>query len=169
MMIRNFRGKEPVLHDSVFVAESAEIIGNVRVDRDSSIWFNATIRADMNEINIGKGTSIQDNVVIHNDTSRIVEIGDNVSIGHGAVLHSCKIGNNVLIGMNATVLGGAEIGDNSIVGANALIAPGKRFGPANVITGTPGRIRREANDKDIKMIEENAAAYIKLMKEYKEQ
>ena len=166
-MIRNFRGKEPALHDSVFVAESAEVIGNVSVDRDSSIWFNATIRADMNEIDIGKGTSIQDNVVIHNDTTKMVEIGDYVSIGHGAVLHSCKIGNNVLIGMNATILEGAEIGDNSIVGANALIAPGKRFGPANVITGIPGRIRREANDKDIKMIEDNAASYIELMKEYK--
>lgn len=169
MMIRNFRGKKPALHDSVFVAESAEVIGDVRVDMDSSIWFNATIRADMNEINIGKGTSIQDNVVIHTDTSKMVEIGDYVSIGHAAVLHSCKIGNNVLIGMNATILEGAEIGDNSIVGANALVAPGKRYGPANVITGIPGRIRREANDKDIKMIEENAASYIELMKEYKEQ
>ncbi|WP_445474554.1 gamma carbonic anhydrase family protein [Methanococcoides methylutens] len=168
-MLLKFKDKEPIAAETAFIADSAEIIGDVTVGEDSSIWFNAVIRGDMDKIIIGKRTSIQDNSVIHTDPSTPTDIGDDVTVGHGAVLHSCRIGNNVLIGMNSTVLDGVEIGGNSIVGANALVPPGKKFPPNSVITGVPGKIRREATPEDVAMIRENAAEYVKLAAEYKNQ
>lgn len=166
-MITEFKSKNPSIHETAFVADSAEIIGDVEIGEYSSIWFNAVIRGDADEIHIGSRTSIQDNVVIHTDSPAKVEIGDNVTVGHGAVLHGCKIGNNVLVGMNSTVLDGAEIGDYSIVGANALVSPGKKFPSNSVIIGIPGRVQRETTDQDIVMIKENATSYVELMGEYK--
>ncbi|WP_440951938.1 gamma carbonic anhydrase family protein [Methanococcoides sp. FTZ1] len=168
-MLLKFRGKEPLISETAFVADSADIIGNVIVGEGSSIWFNAVIRGDLDRIHIGNRTSIQDNAMIHTDPPHGVEIGDDVSIGHGAVLHSCKIGNNVLIGMNSTVLCGVEIGENSIIGANALVPSGMIIPPNSVITGVPGRIRREVTPDDIAMINENAALYVELAAEYKKQ
>ncbi|SES69179.1 Carbonic anhydrase or acetyltransferase, isoleucine patch superfamily [Methanococcoides vulcani] len=168
-MLSKFKDKEPLVAETAFVADSAEIIGDVVVGDHSSIWFNAVIRGDMDRIQIGNRTSIQDNSVIHTDPPLKVEIGDDVTVGHGAVLHSCRIGNNVLIGMNSTVLDGVEIGENSIVGANALVPPGKKFPANSVITGVPGKVRREANPEDVSMIKENAAAYVELAAEYKKQ
>ncbi|WP_135612844.1 gamma carbonic anhydrase family protein [Methanococcoides sp. AM1] len=166
-MLSKFKDKVPLVDETAFVADSAEIIGDVVVGEHSSIWFNAVLRGDMDKIQIGKRTSIQDNSVIHTDPPLATEIGDDVTVGHGAVLHSCKIGNNVLIGMNSTVLDGVEIGENSIVGANALVPPGKKFPPNSVITGVPGKVRREATPEDVAMIRENAAEYVKLTAEYR--
>ena len=168
-MLLKFKDKEPIVAETAFIADSADIIGDVVVGENSSIWFNAVLRADMDRIKIGKRTSIQDNSVIHTDPSTPTEIGDDVTVGHGAVLHSCRIGNNVLIGMNSTVLDGVEIGENSIVGANALVPPGKKFPPNSVITGVPGKVRREATPEDAAMIRENAAEYVELAAEYKKQ
>ncbi|AKB85603.1 gamma carbonic anhydrase family protein [Methanococcoides methylutens] len=168
-MLLKFKDKEPIVAETAFIADSADIIGDVVVGENSSIWFNAVLRADMDRIKIGDRTSIQDNSVIHTDPSTPTEIGDDVTVGHGAVLHSCRIGNNVLIGMNSTVLDGVEIGENSIVGANALVPPGKKFPPNSVITGVPGKVRREATPEDAAMIRENAAEYVELAAEYKKQ
>ena len=166
-MIAEFKGKKPLISETAFVADSAEIIGDVEVGYNSSIWFNAVIRGDMDKIIIGNRSSIQDNVVIHSDSSSRVEVGDDVTVGHGAVLHGCKIRDNVIIGMNSTVLDNAEIGKNSIVGANALIPPGKKYPENIIITGVPGKVRRDATDQDVEMIKENAAEYVELMGEYK--
>ncbi|MGM0771090.1 MAG: gamma carbonic anhydrase family protein [Halobacteriota archaeon] len=166
-MILKFNDKEPIVAKTAFIADSADIIGNVIVGENSSIWFNAVLRADMDRIKIGNRTSIQDNSVIHTDPSTPTEIGNDVTVGHGAVLHSCRIGNNVLIGMNSTVLDGVEIGENSIVGANALVPPGKKFPPNSVITGVPGKLRREATPEDAAMIRKNAAEYVELVAKYK--
>jgi carbonic anhydrase/acetyltransferase-like protein (isoleucine patch superfamily) len=166
-MIIAFKGNTPLVSETAFVAGSAEIIGDVEVGEYSSVWFNAVVRGDMGKISIGKRTSIQDNVVIHPLLK--VEIGDNVSVGHGAVLHGCKIRNNVIIGMNSTVLDGSEIGENSIVGANALIPPGKTFPENSVITGVPGKVSREVTDQDIEIIQKNAAEYVDLVAEYKKE
>ncbi|NOQ47814.1 MAG: gamma carbonic anhydrase family protein [Methanococcoides sp.] len=168
-MLLKFRDKEPLIAETAFIADSADIIGNVIIGDGSSIWFNAVIRGDLDRIHIGNRTSIQDNAMIHTDPPFGVEIGDDVSVGHGAVLHSCKIGNNVLIGMNSTILFGVEIGENSIVGANALVPPGKKIPPNSVITGVPGKVRREATPEDVAMIKENAALYVELAAEYKMQ
>ena len=166
-MIREFMTKIPLISSTAFIADSSEIIGDVQIGEFSSVWFNAVIRGDMGKISIGDRTSIQDNVVIHTDPSMIMEIKDNVTVGHGAVLHGCRIGNNVMIGMNATVLNGAVIGDYSIIGANALVAPGKVFAERSVIMGIPGDFKRQITDREKEHIEENAASYVKLAKNYR--
>lgn len=164
-----FKGKNPKISETVFVADSADIIGDVEIESFSSIWFNAVIRGDHNKIQIGSRTSIQDGVVIHADPENEVQVGNNVSVGHGAVLHGCRIGNNVLIGMNSTVLNGAEIGENSIVGANALIPQGKKFPANSLIIGVPGTLKRETNEAEVEAIKENADEYVELAKEYREE
>ena len=168
-MIIEFRGKSPDISESAFIAGSADVIGDVYIEDESSVWFNAVIRGDVGKIRIGKRVSIQDNAAIHTDPPLEVIIGDGVTIGHGAVVHGCKVGENSLIGMNATILDGAEIGKNSIVGANALISPGKKFPDNSVITGVPGKIRRECTEEDIAAIRDNAAVYVDLTREYKKE
>ncbi|MDY0128697.1 MAG: gamma carbonic anhydrase family protein [Methanosarcina vacuolata] len=167
-MIMNYKDKNPKISKTVFVADSADIIGDVEIGDYSSIWFNATIRGDQNKIKIGNRTSIQDNVVIHVDHVNEVQVGDNVTVGHGAVLHGCRIENNVIIGMNSTVLNRAEIGKNSIVGANALVPEGKKFPERSLIIGVPGKVKRELEEVEIEAISRNAEEYVKLTKEYKE-
>lgn len=167
-MIMSYKDKNPKISKTVFVAESADIIGDVEIGDSSSIWFNATLRGDQNKIKIGNRTSIQDNVVIHVDSTNEVQIGDNVTIGHGAVLHGCRIENNVIIGMNSTVLNGAEIGKNSIVGANALVPEGKKFPERSLIIGVPGKVKRQLEEVEIEAILRNAEEYVELTKEYKE-
>ncbi|MDD4496643.1 MAG: gamma carbonic anhydrase family protein [Methanosarcinaceae archaeon] len=165
-MIMDFKGKSPKISEKAFVAGSADIIGDVEVGAFSSVWFGAAIRGDENRIKIGERTSIQDNSVIHVDSVNGVEIGDNVTVGHGAVIHGCKIEDNVLIGMNATVLNGAVIGKNSIVGANALVSEGKIFPENSLILGVPAKVKRELTEADIDAIMENAAEYVELAREY---
>lgn len=168
-MIVDFKGKNPKISETAFIADSADIIGDVEVGDFSSIWFNAVLRGDKNKIKIGNRTSIQDNVVIHVNREYEVRVGDDVSVGHGAVLHGCKIGNNVLIGMNSTVLNGAEIGKNSIIGANALIPEGKKFPENSLIIGVPGKVKREIEKAEIEGIAKNAEEYVELGKEYSDE
>jgi carbonic anhydrase/acetyltransferase-like protein (isoleucine patch superfamily) len=168
-MMMDFKGKSPKISDTAFIADSAAVIGDVEVGDFSSVWFNAVLRGDRNKIRIGNRTSIQDSVVIHVDPVNGVQIGDDVSVGHGAVLHGCRIESNVLIGMNSTVLNGAEIGKNSIVGANALIPEGKKFPENSLIIGVPGKIKREIEESEIEAIKENAAEYVEFVREYREE
>mgnify|MGYP000867204709 CR=1 FL=1 len=168
-MIMNFKGKSPKISETAFIAHSADVIGDVEVGDFSSVWFNAVLRGDRNKIKIGNRTSIQDNVVIHADPENGVQIGSEVSVGHGAVLHGCRIGNNVLIGMNSTILNGAEIGKNSIVGANALVPEGEKFPENSLIIGVPGKVKREIEKSEIEAISENAAEYVGFVREYREE
>ncbi|WP_342306159.1 gamma carbonic anhydrase family protein [Methanolobus sp. ZRKC5] len=166
-MLIKFKSTTPTISPTAFVADNATVIGNVTISDDSSVWFNAVIRGDSDMISIGKRTSIQDNVVIHTDAPQKVEIGDDVTVGHGAVLHGCRISNNVLIGMNTTVLNGVEIGENCIIGANALVPPGKKIPAGSLVVGVPGKVQRQLTEGDIAHITENAAEYVGLLKEYK--
>ncbi len=168
-MIMDFKGKSPKISGTAFIADSADLIGDVEIGDFSSIWFNAVLRGDRNKIKIGSRTSIQDNVVIHADPEHGVQIGNDVSVGHGAVLHGCRIESNVLIGMNSTVLNGAEIGKNSIVGANALVPEGKKFPENSLIIGVPGKVKREIERSEIEAIAENAVEYVKFVREYQEE
>lgn len=165
-MIMDFKGKSPKIPETAFIAESADIIGDVEIGDFSSVWFNAVLRGDRNKIKIGKRTSIQDNVVIHVNHVNSVQIGDDVSIGHGAIIHGCKIGSNVIIGMNSTVLNGSEIGENSIIGANALVPEGRKFPGNSLIIGVPGKVKREIDITEIEAVIKNAAEYAELSKEY---
>lgn len=142
---------KPLVHPTVFIAEGARIYGDVIIDRDSSIWFNAVIRGDEGRINIGRQVNVQDNVVIHSDLMEEVRIGDQVTIGHGSVLRSCHIGSNVMVGMNSTIMTHAEIGDNSIIGANTLVPYHKKFPPRSMIMGSPARLVRELTEEEVGM------------------
>lgn len=155
----------PSEQSSLRIAKNAIIVGDVELDKDVSIWYGAVLRGDVSKITIKKGSNIQDNCVIHGSKDYPTIIGEYVSIGHGAVVHGCKIGDNVLVGMNATILNGAKIGNNCIIGANALITQNKEIPPNSLVLGVPGKVVRELTEEEIKSIRENAVNYIKLSKD----
>ena len=152
---------------TVFIAEGARVVGNVEIARDSSVWYNAVIRADSNSIKIGERSNVQDNAVIHTSRDFGVVIGDNVTIGHGAIVHGCTIGNNVMIGMGAIILNGVVIEENSIIGAGALIAGGKTVPAGSLAFGNPFRIVRSLTEQEIKSISDNAQSYVDEARDYK--
>ena len=154
--------------DSIVICPGAQVIGDVELGDDVSIWHGAVIRADTDSIRIGNNSNVQDNCVIHCTAGFPVEIGDNVSIGHGAVVHGCILEDNVLIGMNATVLNGARISKNSIVGAGAVVSEGKEFPKGSLILGVPAKAVKQITPQQIEMIQNNADNYVKLSKQYKE-
>ena len=151
---------------SVFIAEGAKVIGDVSIKAGSSVWFNAVIRADSSEIEIGTNSNVQDNVVIHTSKNSKVTIGDNVTIGHGAIVHGCSIGNNVLIGMGSIILDNAIISDNCIIGAGTLITQNKVIPPGSVVFGNPFKIARQITEEEKKHIILNANEYVNEAKEY---
>ena len=152
---------------SVFIADGAKVVGNVTIGENSSVWFNAVIRGDSNTISIGKNTNVQDNVVIHTSSNYNVEIKDNVSIGHGAILHGCKIGNNVLIGMGSIILDGVVIEDNCIIGAGSLVTQNKVIEANSLGFGNPLIIKRKVTDEEANKIVSNALEYVKKSVMYK--
>lgn len=152
----------------VFVADGAKIIGDVIIGENSSVWFNAVIRGDSNSIVIGENTNVQDNAVLHTSHSNGLKIGDNVTIGHGAIVHGCTIGNNVLIGMGAIVLDGAVVGDNCMIGAGALVTQNKVIPEGALCFGNPAKVVRELTEEEKSSIIENAKEYVKEAKSYKE-
>ncbi len=147
---------------TVFLADGCQIIGHVSIDAGSSVWYNAVIRAEISPVVIGKRTNIQDNVVIHTDSSLGVSIGDDVTVGHCAIVHCCQIGSNTLIGMGAIVLDGAVVGNNCIIGAGAVIPPGKVIEDNSVVIGSPGRVVRAATAQDEANNLESAYHYMEL-------
>ena len=153
---------------SVFLADGTKVIGNVEIGKNSSIWFNAVIRADSDTVKIGENTNIQDNAVIHTSSGFGVQIGDNVTIGHGAIVHGCTIKDNVIIGMGAIVLNGAIIEENSIIGAGTLVTQGKVIPTGSLAFGNPVKIVRQLTDDEIKSITDNANSYIKEAQNYNE-
>ena len=173
-MILKFKSWYPKIGKNVFVAPSADIIGNVGIGEDSSIWFGAVIRGDVHYIKIGKRTSIQDLSMVHVTHYKKPDmsdgyptiIGDDVTIGHKVMLHGCKIGNGCLIGMNATILDGAEIGEGSIVGAHSLITQNKKFPPRSLIMGAPAKVVRELSEDEVKSLIEHAKRYVEFKNEY---
>ena len=153
---------------SVFIADGAKIIGSVEIEENSSVWFNAVIRGDSNDVKIGYGSNVQDNAVIHTSRDFGVNIGDNVTIGHGAIVHGCTIGNNVLIGMGAIVLDGAVIEENCIIGAGTLVTQGKVIPSGSLAFGNPCKVVRELSEEEIKSILDNAVSYVNKAKKYRE-
>lgn len=166
-MIYEFIDKKPDYPDSVFVAPSADIIGDVSIGEESSIWFNVTIRGDVNWIEIGERSNIQDNVCIHvmNQTGP-TEIGDDVTIGHNAMIHGCTIYDRALIGIHATVLDEAIIESDVIIAAGSLVPPGKRLESGYMYMGTPVEKKRELTDDEIKSIKEHSDNYVKYARAY---
>ncbi len=157
-----------VKKDGVYIMESAEIIGEVTIGEHSSVWSKAVIRADDAPIKIGKNTNIQDMCVIHTDAGRPLEIGDNVTIGHGAMLHCRRIGSNCVIGMGAMLLDSVEIGEYSVIAAGTVVTENKKIPPRSLVMGIPGKIVREIKDEDIKRIEQGTQDYLRLAKAHYE-
>jgi carbonic anhydrase/acetyltransferase-like protein (isoleucine patch superfamily) len=150
----------------LFVADNAKVIGNVTIGKQVGIWFGAVIRADRDRIIIGDRSNIQDNCVVHTSKGFPVTIGNDVTVGHGAILHGCTIGNRVLVGMGAIIINGARIGEGSIIGAGAVITEGKEIPPNSVVVGVPGKIVKLVDQDQQQHILNNAVSYVELAKEY---
>ncbi|NLY68116.1 MAG: gamma carbonic anhydrase family protein [Tissierellia bacterium] len=165
-MIRDLEGIKPSIHEDAFVADTACVIGDVKIGKGSSIWYGAVLRGDIENITIGEFTNIQDNSVVHTETDIPTKIGDYTVVGHGAIIHGCTIGNNCLIGMGAIILNNAKIGDNCIIGAGALVPEGKVIPPNSLVLGVPGKIMRQVTEEEIEAIRKNALRYYKLSKNH---
>ena len=166
-MIIEYNGHRPNIHESCFVAENATLIGQVTLRKNVNIWYGAVLRGDDHYISIGENTNIQDNCVIHIDHDLPTIIGDFVTVGHGAIVHACKVGNNVLIGMGAIVLNGAEIGDNVIIAAGSLVPPGKKIPSNTLVMGSPAKVTRELTEQNISDIRDSAMYYAELANKYR--
>jgi carbonic anhydrase/acetyltransferase-like protein (isoleucine patch superfamily) len=154
--------KSPKIGKAVFIAWNAEVAGEVELGPSSSVWFGATVRADLSSIRLGAGSNLQDGTVVHVDSGLPCTIGEEVTVGHGAILHSCTVGNRCVIGMGAILLTGAEVGEESIVGAGALLTQGKTFPPRSLILGSPAKLARELTQDEVDGIRGNAAHYREL-------
>lgn len=166
-MIYDLGGQRPInLPEGVFVAPSAVIIGDVTLLPDSSIWFGAVLRGDIERITIGRGSNIQDGSVCHTDPNNPCTVGDYVTVGHMAMLHGCSIGDHSLIGIGATLMNGVSVGKNCIVGAHSLITEGKSFPDNVVIMGMPAKVVREVTDTDLDALQANAERYVQRAKRY---
>tara|TARA_A100001015_G_C15003828_1_gene719775 strand:- start:147 stop:650 length:504 start_codon:yes stop_codon:yes gene_type:complete len=166
-MIYEFKGHTPNLHQESWVAPTVAIIGKVELKKDSNVWFNATLRGDVESIVIGEGSNIQDGSVVHTDPGCPAKIGNNVTVGHLVMLHGCVIEDDCLIGIGSTILNKAKIGKNSIIGANALVTENKVIPERSLVLGSPGKIVRQVTDEEIKSIKENAEHYVANYKKYK--
>ncbi len=149
----------PSIHATAWVADSADVMGNVCMGEDSSVWFGAVLRGDNEPITIGKGSNVQDLSMLHSDVGCPLTLGDNVTVGHQVTLHGCTIGDNSLIGMGATVLNRARIGRNSIVGAGSLVTEGKEFPDNSLIVGSPAKVVRTLDAEACARLEHSAQLY----------
>ena len=173
-MLLKFKKWFPKVKKSAWIAPSADVVGNVKIGKDSSIWFGVVIRGDVHKIRIGKRTSIQDLSMIHvthykkedmSDGNPTI-IGNDVTIGHKVMLHGCTIQNGCLIGMSATILDGAVIGEGSIVGAHSLVTSNKVFPPHSLIMGSPAKVVKTLSENEVQNLIEHAKRYVKFKEEY---
>ena len=166
-MLRPYRGRVPAVDPSAYVDETAQVIGDVTIGPECSLWMNVVVRGDVHWIRIGARTNIQDGTIVHvMRGSHPTEIGDEVTIGHAAVIHGCTIQPRCLIGMGAIVLNGADIGADSIVAAGALVPEGLRIAPRSLVMGTPARVRRPLTNDEVATIRDYAARYVAYRLDY---
>lgn len=150
----------PQIDETAWIAPNATVAGRVRLESEVSVWYSAVLRGDMDEITVGARSNIQDGCVLHADPGFPCTVGEGVSVGHNAILHGCTVGDDVLIGMGATVLNGAVIGEGSLIAANALVPEGAQIPPGSLVAGVPGKVRRELSEAERDHIRLNAAAYL---------
>ena len=159
-VILPFDGHEPDISADAWVAPNASVIGKVRIAADANVWFGAVLRGDIDEIVLGPGSNLQDNVVVHTELGSPTVIGAGVSVGHGAVVHGCRIEDGCLIGMNATVLNGAVVGADSLVAAGAVVLEGTIVPPRSLVAGVPAKVRRELSDEEVAGLHGNSERYV---------
>ncbi len=171
-MILPHHGKWPEIHETAFIAPSADVIGEVEIGELSSVWFQVVIRGDVNFIRIGQRTNVQDGSVLHVTRDSIggghsLVIGDDVTVGHNVTLHGCAVGSRVLVGMGAVILDDAEIGDDCIVGAGALVTKGTKVPRGSLVIGSPAKVARPLKDEEIAFLRKSAENYVGDARGYK--
>lgn len=160
-MILPFKEKKPRIDSSVYIVDSAVVVGDVVIGEESSVWFNAVVRGDVNYIRIGKRTNIQDGCVLHVSRKDYpLIIGDEVTVGHNVTLHACTIWSNCLIGMGAVVMDGSDVGENCIIGAGALVTPRTVIPPGSMAVGSPAKVKRKLTEDEIQSIRDSASHYV---------
>jgi len=165
-MLYDLKNKKIQNSGDNWVAPNANVIGDVTLEKNTSIWFNATLRGDIENIYVGEGSNVQDGSVLHTDPGYPLKIGKNVTVGHLVMLHGCTIGDNSLIGIGAVILNNAKIGKNCVIGAKSLITENKEIPDNSLVVGSPGRVIRKVTDEEVKAIKENAIRYQENWKKY---
>ena len=167
-MLRPYRNIVPTIDPSAYVDESAQIVGDVTIGPESSVWLNAVVRGDVNYIRLGRQSNLQDGVIVHvnHEPSYPTVVGDQVTVGHGAILHGCTIEDRCLIGMGAILLNGSRVGSDSIVAAGTLVPERTVIPPRSLVMGTPGRVRRSVTDDELALILDGAANYVRYRLDY---
>ena len=167
MGVRSFAGKSPRFGRRVFVASTAVVVGDVHLDDDASVWYGAVLRADVREIRIGARTNLQDNVVVHVDEPDFPAlVAEDVTVGHAALLHGCRVERGALVGMHATVLNGAVVGEEAVVAAGALVPPGMVVPPRTLVAGVPARVRRKVGAEELDHVRRGVRSYLELKARY---
>ena len=167
-MIRIFKNHAPRVAPSAYVDESAQVIGDVVIGEESSVWMNAVVRGDVNHIRIGSRTNVQDGTIVHvmRDPSHPTTVGDDVTVGHGVILHGCSVADRCLIGMGAILLNGSSVGEDCIVAAGTLLPEGMAVPGRSLVMGSPGRVRRALTDDEIAFILQSAQNYVTYRLDY---
>lgn len=166
-MIHSYKDKTPEIHPSAYIVDSAQVIGDVVIGEESSVWFNAVVRGDVNYIRIGNRTNVQDNSVFHvcRKTHPLI-VGDDVTVGHGVILHGCTVKSRCLIGMGAIVMDGVEVGEDSIIGAGALVTARTIIPPGSMVMGSPAKVKRELTEDEKRRIRASAVHYVEDIQSY---
>jgi gamma-carbonic anhydrase len=167
-MLRTYKSVAPAVHDSAYVDPSAQVIGDVVIGEESSVWLNVVVRGDVNAIRVGARSNLQDGVIVHvNHTpSHPTLVGDDVTVGHGAILHGCTIGDRCLIGMGAILLNGSRLGHDSIVAAGTLVTERMEIPPRSLVMGSPAQVRRGLTDEEVAGILDGARNYVRYRLDY---
>lgn len=164
-----YKGQLPHVEDSVFVAEGSKLIGDVTIHAEASIWFNTVLRGDLAPILIGARSNIQDGSIGHVNVSQPLLVGEDVSVGHGVIIHGCRVGKGTLIGMGAIVLNGAEIGEYALVGAGSLVTENFYIPPYTLALGSPAKVIRELTEADLERMKRTTESYVLRGREYREE
>ncbi|MBL8202553.1 MAG: gamma carbonic anhydrase family protein [Chromatiales bacterium] len=165
-MIHSLDGLTPTLGRDVYVAPGATVVGDVHLGDEVSIWFGAVLRGDVERLTIGRRSNVQDNSVLHSDPGSPLIVGERVTVGHGCILHGCRIDDGALIGMGSTILNDAHIGRNCLVGANALVTEGKQFPDGMLIVGAPARAIRSLTPEELARMADSPGRYVERGKAY---
>lgn len=166
-MSSNAVRRPELLHETVYLAPGAVVVGDVTIGRDSSVWFNAVLRGDCEKIQVGERSNVQDCAVLHADPGFPCTVGNGVTVGHGAIVHGATVGDNVTIGMKAVVMNGAKIGENSIVAVGAVVTEGTEIPPGSLVIGVPGKVRKELSPAQIAMNQLGAEHYVHNAQEFR--
>ncbi|NLU69893.1 gamma carbonic anhydrase family protein [Streptomyces sp. HNM0574] len=168
-VISGVGGKQPKIDEDAYTAPTSVVVGDVRLGPGASIWYGAVLRGDCDSITLGARSNIQDNCTVHADPGFPATVGENVSVGHNAVLHGCTVGDDVLVGMSATVLNGASIGEGSLVAAHALVPQGMQVPPGSLVAGVPAKVKRELTAEEREGVRANAAMYEELARLHRDE